>query len=80
MLTALGHILGKDSLSTFGCIPQHFESASADILSYIKTLIYLYFIYVEAVLKCETLPGKIRLEGPGTSVLLGHGVSVVRPH
>jgi hypothetical protein len=36
-----GSILGRDGLYTFGCVPQHFESASAKILHYINTLIYL---------------------------------------
>jgi hypothetical protein len=35
-----GSILGRDALYSFGCIPQCFESASAEILGYIKTLIY----------------------------------------
>jgi hypothetical protein len=36
-----GSIPGRDGLYTFGCIPQRFESASAEILRYIKTLICL---------------------------------------
>jgi hypothetical protein len=38
----LRSILGRDSLYTFGCIPQRFESVSADILRYIKPLILFY--------------------------------------
>jgi hypothetical protein len=34
-----GSIPGRDGLYTFGCIPQRFESASAEILRYMKTLI-----------------------------------------
>jgi hypothetical protein len=34
-----GSILGRDRLYTFGCIPQRFESASAEIMSYIKAFI-----------------------------------------
>jgi hypothetical protein len=36
-----GSITGRDGLYKFGCIPQRFESASAEILRYIKTLIHL---------------------------------------
>jgi hypothetical protein len=41
-------IPGRDGLYTFGytCISQHFESASAEILRYIKPLIYIYFIFI----------------------------------
>jgi hypothetical protein len=34
------NLIGRDGLYTFGCIPQRFESALANILRYIKTLIY----------------------------------------
>jgi hypothetical protein len=40
-----GSIPGRDGLYTFGCIPQRFESASVEMLRYIKPLIYL-FIYL----------------------------------
>jgi hypothetical protein len=37
-----GSIPGSEGLYTFGCVPQRFESASAEILRYIKTpFIYL---------------------------------------
>jgi hypothetical protein len=39
-----GSILGRDDLYTFRSRPQRFEHASAEILPYIITLIYLYFI------------------------------------
>jgi hypothetical protein len=41
-----GSILGR--VYTFGCIPQLFESASAEILCYMKTL--NYFILFKAKL------------------------------
>jgi hypothetical protein len=42
-----GSFPGRDGLYTFGCIPyaQRFESASAEILRYIKTLIYFIYFY-----------------------------------
>jgi hypothetical protein len=42
-----GSIFGRDGLCTFECIPQRFESASAETLHYIKAFIYL-FIYLKA--------------------------------
>jgi hypothetical protein len=42
-----GSIFGKDGLYTFICIPQSFESASAEILRYIKNPnLFTYFIEV----------------------------------
>jgi hypothetical protein len=40
-----GSILGRDGLYTFGCIPQRFESASAERLRYIKAFIYLFLFF-----------------------------------
>jgi hypothetical protein len=39
-----GSIRGRDSLYTFGCMSQCFESALAEILRYIKPLIYLFIL------------------------------------
>jgi hypothetical protein len=38
-------ILGRNGLYTLGCIPQRFESASAEILRYIKAFIYFIYFY-----------------------------------
>jgi hypothetical protein len=46
-----GSILGRDSLYTFGCIPQHFESALAEVLRYVKTLVYFFYFLYKPLLK-----------------------------
>jgi hypothetical protein len=45
-----GSIPGRDGLYTFGCIPQRFESASAEILRYIKTLIYFIYFMISGMI------------------------------
>jgi hypothetical protein len=41
-----GSIPGRDGLYAFGCIPhaQRFDSASVEILRYIKIVIYFFLI------------------------------------
>jgi hypothetical protein len=39
-------ILGRDGLYTYGCIPQRFESASAEILRYIIAFIYFFIFFI----------------------------------
>jgi hypothetical protein len=47
---------GRDSLYTSGCTPQCFESASAEILRCIKTLIY-FIIYNNLPRNAAICPG-----------------------
>jgi hypothetical protein len=45
-----GLIPGRDGLYTFECILQRFESASAEILRYIKTIIYFICLFMLTVI------------------------------
>jgi hypothetical protein len=65
-------LAGTTSIDTFGCIPQHFESASAEKMRYIKyphSFIYLstYEFMVVFFLQSKICPSPWSHSGSGTT-------------